>query len=98
MLPLRSTDAAEILAAGEAIEKTVLLLEAISTVLQVYVTVVVLLDSKELFSSLSSQRNTIDKSIHGDVNAIRFHHEIAVDVFCVDSRYIQPRGGYKSLA
>lgn len=33
------------------------------------------LDSKDLFSSLSTQRNSIDRSIRADVNVIRFEFE-----------------------
>lgn len=40
-----------------------------------------LVGSKDLFWSLSSHRNSTDKSVRGDVNEIRLYHETFVDLF-----------------
>lgn len=41
----------------------------------------VIVDSKDLHSSLSSKRNTVDKSICPDVNSMRFYFDTVIDVF-----------------
>lgn len=73
--PVRSIGAAEILAVGEAIDEGKLIKSAVSHALCANVKLLVATDSKDLFNSLSTQRNSIDKSIRGDVNLIRFEYE-----------------------
>lgn len=79
--PVRSTSAAKILAAGEALDEIVLLRDVLSTILGVCVLLAVLVDSKDLYRPLSSQRHPTDKSVRGYVNAIRFYYETSIDVF-----------------
>ena len=64
--------AAEILAVGEAIYERKLIKSSFSHSLCANVNLLVATDSKDLFNSLSTKRNSIDKSIRGDVNLIRF--------------------------
>ena len=73
--PVRSIGAAEILAVGEAVDEGKTLKSAVSTILGINVKLLVATDSKDLFNSLSTQRNSIDKSIRADVNLIRFEYE-----------------------
>lgn len=79
--PVKSTAAAEILAAGEAIDEIVVLRPAIESLYQVKVRTAVLADSKDLYGPLSSQRHPRDKSVRGDVNAIRYYYETAIELF-----------------
>ena len=48
---------------------------AMSTLLNMPIRLMVALDSRELFSPLSTKRNSIDKSICADVNCIRYEYE-----------------------
>ena len=63
------------MAAGEAIDEGKIIAQAYSTLLGYKVNLIVALDSKDLFQSLSTQRNSIDKSIRADVNVIRHEFE-----------------------
>lgn len=62
-------------------DKVVHLKNALEIIYGVSVSLVVLVDAKDLYNCLSSQRNATDKSVRVDVNAIRFCHETSVDVF-----------------
>lgn len=73
--PVRSIGAAEILAAGEAIDKGNNISMTTSLVLGTHIPLHVVLDSKDLYTSLSTKRNLVDKSIRADVNCIRFEFE-----------------------
>ena len=73
--PVRSIGSAETLAVGEAIDEGKLLKEAISLLLQIDVQLIIVTDSKDLYNSLSTQRNATDKSIRADVNVIRYEFE-----------------------
>lgn len=67
---MRPNGAAEILTASEAIEEGQLIKTALSMVLGSYAELVIVVDSKGLFTSLSTQRNSIDLSIRADVNVV----------------------------
>ena len=73
--PVRSIPAGEILAAGEGIDDGVVLKRAYALLLDVDVDLIVALDSKDLYSSLSTQRKSIDRSVRSDVNFIRYQFE-----------------------
>lgn len=73
--PVRSIGAAEILAAGEAIYEGKILAFALSLVLGVCIALHLIVESKDLFTSTSTKRNSIYKSIRGDVNCIRYELE-----------------------
>ena len=70
--PVKSVPAAEILASAEAIDEGKSIAHAYSELLGVEVKVHLCVDSKDLFTSLSSQRNYIDRSIRGDAASILF--------------------------
>lgn len=69
--PARSAAAAEILAAGEAIDEGKLIAASFSDVYGVRIPLHVLFDSKDLFSSLSTQRRSVDQNVPPDVSAMR---------------------------
>lgn len=73
--PVKSVGAAEILAASEAIDEEKMLKMAMSLLLFNNIPLLVALDSRDLFTSLSTQRNSVDKSIRADVNVIRYEFE-----------------------
>ena len=73
--PVRSIGAAEILAVGEAVDEGKVIKSVTSNLLGTNVKLLVATDSKDLFNALSTQRNSIDKSIRADVNLIRFEYE-----------------------
>lgn len=73
--PVRSTAAAEILAAGEAIDEGKMIAHTVSLLFGIKVELIIILDSKDLFTSLSTQKNSIDKSVRADVSVIRFEFE-----------------------
>ena len=78
--PVKSVPAAEIFAAAEGIYEGKTVAMAYSELLDVEIKIRVLVDSKDLFTSLSTQKNSIDKSIRGDVRCIRFEFQTgAVD-------------------
>ena len=66
--PAKSTPAAEILAASEAVDEIVVLRSVLTIILGTEVRTMVFVDSKDLYHALSSKRNTVDKSVRPDVN------------------------------
>lgn len=76
MLPTKRTTAAEILSAPEAIEEAKIITHSYKQMLQVNVNVQVCVDSKDLFTSLSTQPNSIDRSIRSDVALIRYEFQV----------------------
>ncbi len=73
--PVKSTPAAEILACSEAIDEGKVLKSVFSKILRISIKLIVVVDSKDLYTSLSTKQNSIDKSIRPDVNCIRFEFE-----------------------
>lgn len=86
--PVKSVGAAEILAAGEAFDEGKIIAQAYSTLLGQKIDLIVALDSKYLFQSLSTQRNSIDKSIRDDVNVIRHEFETnnVHEIICIPGK------------
>ena len=72
---MKSIGAAEILAVGESIDEGKVLQASISELLGHNLKLTVITDSKYLYTYLSTQHNSIDKSIRADVNDIRFEYE-----------------------
>lgn len=70
--PVRSTPAAKIMAAGEALDDVVSARNTIAVILQASARLAVLVESKDINGFLSSQTHPADKSVRGDVNSIRF--------------------------
>lgn len=78
--PTKSVPAAEILAASEAIDESKVIAFTLRELLNVKVKVQVCVESKDLFTSLSTQRKSIDRSIRSDVAFIRYEIQVgAVD-------------------
>ena len=81
--PVRSIAAAEILAASAAIDEGKILKSTFSLLMATPIQLVIIVDSKDLYTSLSTHRNSIDKSVRADVNVIRFEYEMGnVDQIC----------------
>lgn len=81
--PVRSIAAIEVLHASEPIDVEKTLKRALSTLLCIPVKLIVVVDSTDIFTSLSTRRNLIDKSIRADENVIRFEYEVRnVDEMC----------------
>lgn len=79
----RSAGAAEILAASGVIDKGKILKAEISKIVNGTGPLSNGINSKELYSSLSTRRKSIDKSIRAVVNVIRFEYEGGdVSVMC----------------
>ena len=70
--PVRSTPAAEILAAGEGVDEGKVISCALTEIISIQINTNLIVDSKDLYTSMSTQRNSIDRSIRGDVSTIRF--------------------------
>ena len=73
--PVKSIGAAEILAAGEGIDEAKFLTNAYKALLGVHIDLQLVVDSKDLYDSLSTCRNSIDRSIRVDVSVIRYEFE-----------------------
>lgn len=73
--PVKSIASAEVLAAGRGIDEGILVSLALSLLLSTYVPVIIAVDSKDLYESLSSCHVPEDKSIRGDVQLIRYYFE-----------------------
>ena len=73
--PTKSVGAAETLAAGSAIDEGKTLVQAYQTLLNLNVDLVIVVDTKDLYDSLSTCRNATDKSIRADVSLIRYEFE-----------------------
>lgn len=95
--PVKSVGAAEILAASESMDEGKILKKTMTKVLQVPLRLIVALDSRDLFTSLSTQRNSIDKSIRADINVIRYEYEIrnADDIIWIPAKVILTDPGTK---
>lgn len=61
--PVKSIPSAKILAASEAIDEGKMLKKAYSELLNVNVKLIVCVDSKDLFTSMTTQRLSLDRSI-----------------------------------
>lgn len=78
--PVKSVPAAEILAASEGIDEGKTIAKAYSGILGMDIKLPLAVDSKDMFTSLSTQKSSIDKSLRGDVSCIRYDFQTgAVD-------------------
>lgn len=76
--PIKSVPAAEILAASEAIDEAKAIAGVYSELFNMNIKVRLCVDSKDLFTSLSTQRLSVDRSIRGDVGVIRYEFQTGV--------------------
>lgn len=76
---LKSTPAAEIMAASKALDELIHLRDARQKILKKQVIFWELVDSKYLHTSFSTQRNSVGESICGMVNCIQLTLEIELD-------------------
>ena len=73
--PTKSSGSAETLAAGDAIDDGKLIVDTLNILLTDGIHLVVVVDCKDLFTSLSTCRNPVDKSMRADVSLIRYNYE-----------------------
>lgn len=69
--PLESVPSPEILVASEGIDDEKQVVAAYREIGDLEIKLQLCIDSKELFNTLSIQRNSINKSVRGDVSSIR---------------------------
>lgn len=74
--PERSTDAAETLAAGEGIDTGKIIVKVYKLLLQVKLDLVITVNSKDLYTTLTAQRQSVDRPIRGDVGVLRFEVDV----------------------
>ena len=74
--PTKSVPAAEILGTAEGIDEIKIIANVYRELLDVEIGTQICVDSKDLFTSLSTQRNSIDRSIRSDVACIRFEFQV----------------------
>jgi len=73
--PVKSIGTAEIYAAGESIDEGKMLCHAYQKLFNADIKLWIIVDSKDLFTTLSTCRNAMDRSIRGDVSVIRYEFE-----------------------
>ncbi len=73
--PVKSIPAAKILAASEGIDEGKLIKGVYKELFNTDVQLQICVDSKDLFNSMSTQRQSIDRSIRGDVACIRYEFQ-----------------------
>lgn len=73
--PVRFTGAAEIILAGEHIDIGKIIAQTHSLLLALHTPLVVVVESEDLFKSLTTRRQSIDRSIRGDNGVVRFEFE-----------------------
>lgn len=76
--PVKSLPAAEILAASEAIDEAKAVAGVYSELFDMEIKIRLCADSKDLFTCLSTQKMSVDRSIRGDVGAIRFEFQTGI--------------------
>lgn len=73
--PVKSIASSEVLAAGEGVDEGKQLARTYKKLLQLDVPLTVLVDSKDLFTSISTCRVPEDKSIRADLELLRYYYE-----------------------
>ena len=76
--PTKSSGSAETLAAGNAIDDGKLIVDTLNILLAVGIHLIVAVDCKDLFTSLSMCRNPVDKSMRADVSLTRYNYETRI--------------------
>lgn len=74
--PVRSTGAAETIAAGEGVEIGKVIDQVYNLLLMMKIDFIVAVHSKDLNTTLTTQRQSIDRSIRVDVGVIRYKSEV----------------------
>lgn len=74
--PVRSTGAAETLAASEGIEVVKIIASVYGLWLCMDIDLTIFVDSKDLYPAFTTQCQSIDRSIRGDIGVIRFEFEV----------------------
>ena len=74
--PVRSIADGKLFAVGQGVDGGIMLKRTLSLLLGLFVELIVIIDSKDLYNSLSTQRQSIDHSVRADVNFIRYEFEV----------------------
>eukprot|EP00171_Calliarthron_tuberculosum_P023065 IDg23065t1 len=74
--PVKSVASAEVLAAGYASDEGMLLSQVYSILTNSNVNLRIVVDSKDLFDTISTRRLPVDRSIRGDVASLRYDFEV----------------------
>lgn len=74
--PVKNVPAAENLAATEGIDESKLIASAYKQLLNIGIRVKIVVDSKDLFTSLATQRNSINRSTSSDVACTRYEFQV----------------------
>lgn len=69
------------MAASESVHELAMLKRVLTRTLIAEVRTLVIVDSKDLYHTLSSERNPVDKAVRPDVNSLRFLSETFIDLF-----------------
>lgn len=75
MPTVKRTASAEIFAAGEAIDTKKVIVSTHHSILVALSDLVIVVDPKDLFTVLYYQQQMIDKSIHSEVEMVRYESE-----------------------
>lgn len=78
--PVYFTPAAETLVESDARYELIVLRTAMETMLRIKVESWALVDSKDVYNVLTTQRSSIDRFVHRDVNCICFKFKAKLDV------------------
>lgn len=73
--PVKNVPAAEIFAAPEGVDEEKTITKTYSEILDMDIKLRLTVDSKDIFSSLSTQMNSIIKSIRGDMSCLRYEFQ-----------------------
>lgn len=73
---MKLVPAAETLATGKAIDEAKILANTYSELLDMHISIRLCVDSKNLFLSLSTQRNSINRSTRADVACICYEYQV----------------------
>lgn len=88
---MRSTAAGEILAAGDGIDEALVLIRIYAQLLGLRVELIAVLDCKDIYTSQSTQFQSIDRSVRADANLIRYQFEVGnSDQICWISGRLNP--------
>jgi len=72
---VKSIGSAEVFAIGSGIDEGKVIVQAYETILPIKIDLVVVVDSKDLYDTISTCRLATDRSIRGDIGLMRYDFE-----------------------
>ena len=73
--PVKSIGSAEVFAIGSGIDEGQVIVQAYESVLNMKLDLVIVVDSKDLYDTISTCRLATDRSIRGDISLMRYDFE-----------------------